>query len=615
MLQTIVKNHFKDYFLKVNPIVKHPDKSIFVCPFCHTLNAQLIDNTIVCLNSGCNGVKDVFQYVRLTKPNFKEKSDEIIADYITSILDLKIERNIDDLLKKYYDAGFFLFPLSPNSKIPIKDCKWKEESQHNIEIWKGWLDRGYGLALNLGRQSNVIAIDIDSMETYDKVKELMGDTLRQKAKRGAGHFLYNYNKDFDQVNHDNLRDKGFEMEVRANNAYIAIAPTSAEGEIRSWNDKKIIDMPLELKKFLMDNINKESSNKDEDQKIQEAINKNDLGKSKLHGLEGNCNDTFIKLGGALRKKLNIDNTEYALALFNNLLAQPMPNKDIKAMMRQLNSYQTYDKAEMAKTVLDRLEVIKEGTAFTLSKTLSLAQKDVEDVLAYLEKEEKVICIGKNRYKRLQQIEWGDNLTDESQPINFEMPYFGKFAYINWREILIIGAISGSGKTVICGNIVKKLNEQKIIPYILSTESTSTLGKTFHKLGVQPGQYKYKVLNNVLEADLPSNAVILLDWLSVNDGEFAKIASIYKHLYDQVKRRNSVLIVFEQLKQNGTFFAENLNKFYSTVAATYHYGNNGNDYTNTFFKTHKIRDSKNHLSFITIPTIYNSETRELRLKDL
>jgi len=606
-----IKDYLKIYLQKINPGLKIKDNKLFKCVCCGEPTAQVLSTLYSCYNPEHNFTGNIFDVFKKVKPEMSKLSDEDITDYLIHFLDINLEDNINVLLKKYYEAGFFLFPISSGTKVPVKDFKWKEDSVHSVEVWQGWLNRGYGLGLKLGIDSNVIAIDIDSDDTLAKIKHLFNDTLIQTTKRGH-HFLYNYDKDFDHVNHDNMRDKGYEMEARCNNAYIVIAPTSVEGEKREWNKNKIADMGPELKAFLLENINKEAAKKDQNEKIQEAINNNDLGHVKLRGLDGQCNDTFIKIGGALRKQLNIEQTEYSLSLFNNLLADPMPSKQIKAMMRELNKYQTYDKEQLSKLILERFDIIKEGTAFQLSKTLSLAQKDIEDVLNYLEREGKIISIGNNRFKKLSEVKWSDNLTDESLPINFEMPYFGQYAFLNWQEIIILAAVSGSGKTVLSANIVKQLNTQNIVPYILSTESTSTLGKTFNKLGVQPGQYKYKVINNALEAELPDNAVVILDWLSVKDGEFAKISSMYAHLYAQVKKHNSFLIVFEQLKKDGTFFAQNLNLFYCSLAASYHYGQN-NDYRNTHFKTHKIRDSKTNLSYITIPCEYNPDTREVKVR--
>lgn len=614
LIESTLKSYIIPYLNKLHPTKKFTEKNTFSCPCnCSEKNtAQILNDEIHCHN--CSKILDIFDLVRTIKSNFKNSSNEEISEYLIHLFKLNVKNDEDLLLHQYFKAGFYLFPLSPNSKIPIKDFKWKEEATLNIEVWKSWLARGYGLGLKLGKDSKVIAIDIDSDSTWEKIKNLFDITLIQTTKRGK-HFLYNYDKDFDLINHDNLRDKGFDMEVRANNSYIVIAPTSVEGEKRTWNNQKITNIPLRLKEFLFVNINKDKSRKSEDEKIQEAINNNDLGTAKLKGWDGCRNDNFVKLGGMLRKKLNIEETEFALSIFNSALEKQLPSKEIKAMVDQLNKYQTYDKEGLAKTILERLEIIKEASAFQLSKTLNLAQKDIEDVLSYLEKEGKIVSLGSNRYRRLEQVEWSDNLEEESKPIDFVCPYFYKYGFFNWKEMIVIGGMTGQGKTVIVANIVKKLAEQQKVPYIISTESTSTIGKTFHKLGVSKGQFKYKVIKSALDVEFPDNAIVIIDWLGATDGEFAKIGAIYHHLYEQIKKHNCFLIVFEQLrKDNNKFFAQNLNSFYASLVASYHYGENGKDHINTYFQTHKIRDSKTGVSFITIPCTYNPENREIKLKD-
>lgn len=614
--KNVYKSYLLEYFHKVNPDLKISEKKLFQCPLkcSEEPTAQYYQNNITCQNPACKKNWDIFQYVKLIKPNLIDSSEEEIGEYLSHLLKIEIIDDSEELLKRYQQAGFALIPLSPNSKVPLKgQTEWQKTDYRNIDIWKDWIGHGYNIGVNLGIPSNIMVVDIDADETYEKVKHLLGNTLIQTTGRGR-HFIYNYDPDFKKTLNKVLRQDKYEMELRTTGAYIVVAPSVAyNGDIRKWNNEKISDMPKELKEFLMKYHNASLvPEQTPDDEIQEAINSENLG---VIDLSGQRNVTFTKLAGIFRKKLNVENTEYVLnVISNSLIDKPLPKHELRAIVGQVAKYNTYDKIELSKTILGRLDIVKEASAFQLASSMKLEQKDVENVLHYLENENKIIAIGGNRYKKLNDIEWGSNLTEELSPLDFSVPYFSKYAHFNWKELMIIGGQTGSGKSVITGNLMKGLIEQKVTPYLISTEATSTIGKTLTCLGVKPGEYKYKIMKSALGVEFPDNAVIILDWLGADQGDFTKMAVIYEHLYEQVKKHNCFLIVMEQLKKtDNNFFAQNLNMFYASLVAKYQYGNGGADNINTFFKTEKIRDSRTGQQYITIPTVFNPITRKVDVK--
>jgi len=618
-----IKTYLLDYFKSENPNLKFVgDKDLFCCPICQksepTANFYPKNkNKIHCFNPVCNFTGDIFDLVRKTKKNFSDSDDNEIGTYLIHKLKIKIKNEIDDLIQLYKDADFALIPLigghsDPKmNKIPIKEAKeWEKSCHKNPVIWKDWIERGYNIGLNLGKVSNVIAIDIDSDDTYEKLKDMLGDTLIQTTKRGH-HFLYNYDSDFDNVNHANLRSQGYEMELRANNAYIVIAPSSVEGEVREWNNQKMINMPKELKEFLIPLLNS-SNNKSQNDKIQEAIDKGELNiKDGLRGLDGNCNDTFIKLGGILRKKLTIENTKWALNTFNKALNEPMDNKVINGMINQLQKYKTYDKQELAKIVLERLDIIKEGTAYQISSSLRYEQKDIEEVLKYLEDENKIVDTGNRKYKKLQEVEWEQDFTDLGVPVDFEVPYFHSYASLDKGNMILIGAKTGGGKTHITGNIIKKLVDQNIHPYLISTEAGSKIGKVCKYLGINIGDFSFKTVDHPTDIELKDNVVTIIDWLKPKHGDYAKTESTFEHFNHQLQKHSGFLIILVQLRQTGEFFAIDQISNYSALTAKYCYDETDNE--NTYFQTTKIRDSRTGLQYITIPTKFDPETKLLELK--
>ena len=622
-IKNIYKSHLLDFYTKLNPSVKVTDK-LFKCICTCSLEPtmQHYQNRFDCVNPSCRKSFDIFDYVRFVKPQFKDSVDSDIAEYLSHTLKIVVADETPTILKQYQQAGFALIPLigghaDPKmNKVPIKGSTgWEKTSYKDISLWNEWIERGYNIGLNLGAVSAVIAVDIDSDETYEKVKHMLGETLIQTTGRGK-HYIYNYDPDFKKTLNKVLRDDGYEMELRTNNSYCVVAPSATyPGEIRRWNNGKITDMPKELKEFLLKYQSKgEVKTAEVNEAIQDSI---DNEKVDVVDLTGQRNVTFVKLAGIFRKKLTTEQTSYVLnVISNSLIDKPIPQHELKAILGQVSKYNTYDKVELSKLILSRLDIVKESTAYQLASSLKLEQKDVEDVLAYLEKESKIIALPGNRYKKLITVDWQTNLTDEINPIDFVVPYFSKYAFFNWKELIVIGGQTGSGKTVVVGNLMKSLIEQKITPYLVSTEATSTIGKTLNKLGVLPGQYKYKITKSIMGLELPDNGVIILDWLGADAGDYSKMAVMYEHLHEQVKKHNCFLIVMEQLrKDNGNFFAQNLNMFYASLVAKYQYGSGGTDNINTFFKTEKIRDSKTGQQYVTIPTVFNPENRSVKLREV
>lgn len=609
--------HLVDYLNRLLHIEIKNDKKAFKCPVCNREESALIypNNTtkFYCNHPECNFKGDIFDLIRkLKNPKF---ADEDIADYLKHKFKIVVKDDINEILKLYEKNEFCLFPLEPESKNPQKGFMWTEKEYKDSKIWKDWIDRGYGLALRLGKVSNVIAIDIDSDETYEKVKHLLtDDTLIQVTKRGK-HWVFIYDEAFADIMHINFRKNGYDMEIRVNNAYIAIAPTSAEGEIRKWNNKKIQKLPNKLKTFLLDLIKENPKNVDDE--IQEAINKNELGLvNGLKGLDGHCNDTFVKLGGILRKKLNIDQTKYVLNYFNQLLENPMDNKSMKGMFYQLDKYQTYDKQELADEVFKRLEIIKEGTAFQIASSLKREQKDIEDVLKYLEDNNKVVSLKNRKYQVLEEVEWTTEKSNMSVPVDFRVPYFHDYAYFDWGNMVIIGGRSGVGKTHITGNIIKQLVDQGIKPYLINTEAGSKIGKITHKLGVPDEMYYIpkKPVKHPMDIELKDNVITVIDWLKVKDSDYSKTDMTYEHFHNQLKIHGGFLIVLTQLRtSNNEFMAPDQVQYYGACVAKYLFGNNEQDSENTYFQTVKLRDSKTGQQFITIPTYFDRHTKLLEIR--
>lgn len=606
-LKNIYRSYLIDYIKKVSPETKPNEKKLILCPFhcSKEPTAQISHNKISCYTPTCQKIVNIFEYIRETKSSWKDKTDEDIGDYLQHLLKIEIVDDTDELLERYAEAGFCLIPIAPETKRPT--IKWKEKYYKNPKIWKDWIDRGWGLAIRLGSESGVIAVDIDDEKTHEEVKFLMGETLRQETNRGF-HYIYKFDPEIKKTLNKVMRDAGYEMEYRTEGAYIVVAPTSVNGEIRKWNDKKISPMSEKLKDLFLKYYKKGVQEQTVDEEIQEDI---DNEKLSVVDLGGKRNDTFLKTAGIFSKWMPKDTTYKVLNfLSNNWIDKPIPKKELFAMMEQIKRYRTFDKEQLSKVILSRLEIIGEGTAYQIASSLRIEVKDVEEILKYLEDQGKVIPGHNRKYSLVNDVEWTTDTNDLSVPIDFQVPYFSKYARFDFSNMIIIGGATGTGKTHLVGNIIKKLVDQGIKPYLINTEAGSKIGKITEKLKVPPHSYYLpkKIVKHPMDIELVDNGVTVIDWLKVKEGDYAKTDSTYEHFHEQLKKHGGLLIIMTQLRSsNKEFFAQDQVAFYSALLAKYQFGDGGKDNQNTFFKIEKIRDSRSGKQYIEIPMYFDPIT--------
>jgi hypothetical protein len=407
-----------------------------------------------------------------------------------------------------------------------------------------------------------------------------------------------------------------------------VAPTLVEGYVRTWNDKKISKMSPALKNFLMDLIAQDTKKEEttSDDKIKDAIDKEEFGiKNGLKGLDGQCNDTWIKLGGVLRKKMNLDQVEWSLQTFNKLLADPMPVKEVKKMRYQLEKYDTYDKKELANEILEhlQLESVKIANTLDLTKSLGYTRKEIEDSLDYLVREQRVVRIGKH-FKALNKVEWVEDFMDRGKNLDVKIPFFENYARFRSGALIVIGAMSGRGKTTLSCNMVKQFVDQGIKPYYISTEAGSNFDLACASLGLRVGDFKLPAPHKYIEPfnmELEDNAITIIDWLKVPESDYAKTDTMYERLNMQLTKHGGLVVAFAQLKNEDSLYAEEMTRHYASLVAIYHWSKRFNEKTkeviydneNTYFKTLKIRDSKVGLQYFKIPTHFDKQTKRITFR--
>jgi len=300
------------------------------------------------------------------------------------------------LVRIYNKFGFNLIPCKRGSKEPVK--KWKEYQERKSlpTEWGEWLDKGYNVAVVLGKISkNLCCIDVEDKEiaraifkNFDKLK---GETLIVETARG---FHIYFRADFSGKREFRTEEGKILCEIRGED-HLAILPPSIhpsgwEYKIVSASEDILPARIKELERRIEGNLVRVGINL-----RSERVDPNEL----LRGVsEGGRNEAGIRLATWYRKKrLDKEETLEKLLEWNLKNKPPLLNSEIKAIVNsaykpekpygyKFKELKTKD--EIREEIL--LTIIKEGKQRAVYETAQyltqnhhfLTLDDTEEVLYY-----------------------------------------------------------------------------------------------------------------------------------------------------------------------------------------------------------------------------------------
>ena len=171
---------------------------------------------------------------------------------------------------------FMFLKLCSNTKVPIKNANFSDE--RNLKKITEINKRYYNIGLACGA-NNILVLDIDEKnEGLDEWNNYISEydeplTVKQKTPNNGYHYIFNeindeYTEEENSLikmlnNKSGYRTKG--LDIRKGNGYIVCEPSSINNKeykfIRHYNDTKILNMPLTLIKWLLENEKPELINK------------------------------------------------------------------------------------------------------------------------------------------------------------------------------------------------------------------------------------------------------------------------------------------------------------------------------------------------------------------
>jgi len=612
MYKKIIETHLLQYLkLKKIPYRKSGKVIMVSCPFCNQdkMVANIIPNTNIINCFVCKKKYTIIDIAKQIEEKFPGAEEEQYH-FLKELLKVKVmtktdEHNIEKVLDFYVENGFDLVPIANNAKIPVEK-DWTNKSHKEKDEWQNWIVNGLNIGVKTGSKSNVIIIDIDQKPIPEEVRELMGNTLIQESTNGF-HLFYKYDKDFPKTRIDS-----FKIDIENDGGQVVIYPSKIKGIERKLQLHPIIEMPIELKKLLLSKIT--VPRKTNSEIIREDIKTEDFKIDpkkfllKNNNLEGSCNTEFIKLGGILRKQLTTNQTGYVLNVLNkHMLEKPMQQQAIRAMIRELSKYNTFDEKELAHKVLEHLKETGEMNRTEMAMTIvgtnrGEEKKRVDKVLEYLVREE-YLCKRGTKYSIIKQLDWSEELLQIGVPVKFKVPYFHSWAYFNQQDIIIIGSQNKYGKTTLSMNFVQKLVKQRIKPDYIYNETGGRFAKVALKLGMKAGDFASAWVSSPSKVILREGKVTVFDWVKPDD--FARTDNVFAELIEKVKKTNGFLICFVQLRNDDNFFAKDQIGQFPALLAKYVYNNE--EGTDTQFLVENVRESKIRRKKFSIPCIYDWET--------
>lgn len=628
MYKDFILSHIEQYLSLIDIKFKKSGKVLMIkCPFCEEekLSATVIPNTNII---NCLHCKIKYNILDIAKKieKLENKDEEEILYFLKEKLNLDIQLNqdkvdLEKIIDKYISLGFDFVPIAKNQKKPI-ELEWTTKSHRNKEEILDWISKDLNIGVKTGIVSNITVIDIDQEEIPKEIENLLGNPLIQKTKRGY-HLFYSFDKDLPKTC---LKD--FQIDIENTGGQVLIYPSKFDNYERKFlNLESILNLsqiPLEFKEFLIQRIkipNKTYSEQIiEDIKTENfKINPDDF-KLINNNLENCCNSSFIKLGGMLRKQLNLQQTSYVVNLLNkHLLEKPMEQKSINAMIKEIDKYISYDNNGLEKEVLRHLQDVEKATQNEIELMIFNKFADGENknkigkILLKLLRDNKIIRINRTEYKLKRQMNWRRGLLDIGKPLSFKMPYFDEFAKFNVGDMVIIGAPTGFGKTHLAMNIVKRLTEQNIEVYYVYNETGGRFASDALKLGLDGSEFYHDFCSNPEEFVFPEKSIIIYDWLCPTD--FARTDKLFERFANELHKTESTLICFVQLKkpdlkEQYEFFARNQIDLFASLCCKYLYEQGDGIYTK--FEIDKIRERKTYKRVDSIPCKYYYETGEVKL---
>lgn len=583
-------------------------RNMFTCPKCGQSNSctfTMPESMEMMSCYKCDGIiGDIVAMVRLLEKDKESLSHEDIVDYLCRKYKIATPTTSEDIQKvfnQYKQMGFDLVPIQANGKIPIEK-EWPTKNHKELFEWNQWLDRGANIGVKTGKSSGITILDLDTKVIPKELESFLKDYkgVMQESTKGY-HYFFRYDKDLPKT-----RIQSFLLDIENDGGQVVIFPSVVEGLSRKLSITAPIPAIDEKLKTLLLNYCKAVNSSSVSQVILPELNGTEMVIP-----DGNRTSFLMSFGGALRKELGIKDINYTLSLINKFYCKPsLPRQELDNVVQSLDKYAHQDTRGVMNTIMNYLKIVGEASARDCKEVANEKKEVVDKALSSLVKDGYLIK-KRQLFHVIKKAQWKDNFFEGGTELPFKVPFFNKYAILNWGDLVILGSKTKFGKTTIAMNLVKSFVDQGIKPYYISLETGSRFVKTATKLGLKEGDFYWDFLSDPTKIELEQNGVTILDWLLIEDK--AATDTVLKHFVEQLYKTQGFLIIFMQLKTDGNWFAPNMVEQFPALAAKYLYDKEA-DGTYGKWMVEAVREPRYKTKKVAIPCLYDFGTRILTPMD-
>jgi archaellum biogenesis ATPase FlaH len=260
------------------------------------------------------------------------------------------------LAQKYASQGFHVFPLSPQSKIPLKGSRGLHDATTDpgqIEQW--WTEHpDANIGIRTGQISNLTVVDFDpksgGLSTLDAWGEVEGATATRviKTQSGGYHLYFQFDERLHQTS-----SLAPGVDIRNEGGYVVAPGSEVDGNEYTveWDLA-----PQPLPAFYLE-IQSQKSKATTEARSAEG------GAGDV--MEGGRNNYLTKVAGALRRQgLPLDALESVLRATNEEMCDPpLDDREIGLIARSNARYEPLPEETPASTVVRACDLVGELKAY------------------------------------------------------------------------------------------------------------------------------------------------------------------------------------------------------------------------------------------------------------
>jgi len=463
---------------------------------------------------------------------------------------------------KYHEMGFSIIPIRPDKKphIPWAEYQNKQATPEEIEGWWARWPRA-NVAIVTGQLSGVFVVDCDNGEAYQKIQELLPDSLVTciaKTPRGY-HIYFSYPNGQRIGNATNALPK---VDIRGEGGYV-IAPPSINGdgmaydwlEGLSMHDEDPAPAPESIYKIINSLYRGEVTDPNANDCRRLQATSNDI---RILTKGRRDEDLYHVANCLLKGGCEASCSEQVLRILAKNAIPPFPQSEIKAKIDSALKRSVKRKTNISQEVRDYV-LTSSGFFMTsdvfnrLQLTSRQEKKNVVSALLRMHKDGLIERHG-NRDGCYRKVE------NDAEPVDFlnaptdEFPIKWPFeleeqSIIYPGNIIVVAGAKSAGKTAFLLNIVKKNMHRHEVVYLNSEMGDTELRKRLELFDMPLRDWRfspYHRSSNFADLITEEKKIFIVDFLEVTT-DFWKVAHYIQEIHKKLK--DGICIIALQKSDN------------------------------------------------------------------